>query len=99
MQDHEKSLITLAIIGAFIAVGQVLVSDDPITARLFFGRVILGSTVSMMAGVALVQFPELSPIAINGIGCALGIAGYQAVERYLRRRGSKIVEGNKHDAK
>lgn len=99
MHDHERKILVLALIGAVIAIGQVLVSTDPITPRLFFGRVILGSIVSMVAGVALVQFPELSPVAVNGIGCALGIAGYQAVERWLRHRGSKIVEGKKNDAK
>jgi len=100
MQDHEKKIVTLALIGAAIAVGKVLSSDEPLTPRLFFGRIILGAGVSMIAGVALVQFPDLSPVAINGIGAALGIAGYQVVERWLRQRGNKFVQGGgNHDVK
>lgn len=48
----------------------------------------------MVAGVALVQFPDLSPVAINGIGAALGIAGYQAVELLIQR---KLRKGKKDD--
>ncbi len=35
MQEHEKSLYSLLIIGALIAIGNVLTSNDPITPRLF----------------------------------------------------------------
>ena len=49
MQEHEKSLYSLLIIGALIAIGNVLTSNDPITPRLFAGRVILGSLVSVVA--------------------------------------------------
>ncbi|MEL0552956.1 phage holin family protein [Raoultella lignicola] len=100
MQDHEKKILTLALIGAAIAVGKVLSSSEPLTLRLFIGRIILGAGVSMIAGAALVQFPDLSPVAINGIGAALGIAGYQGVERWLRQRGNKFVQGdNSNDVK
>ncbi|HFP9222668.1 TPA: phage holin family protein [Raoultella planticola] len=94
MQDHEKKILTLALIGAAIAIGKVLNSSEPLTLRLFIGRIILGAGVSMIAGAALVQFPDLSPVAINGIGAALGIAGYQVVERWLRQRGNKFVQGD-----
>ncbi len=34
----------------------------------------------------LIKIPDASPLAIQGIGAALGIAGYQTVELWLRRR-------------
>ncbi len=46
-----------------------------------------------MAGAALVQFPTLSPLAINGIGAALGIAGYQTVELLIQRRAARQGKG------
>ncbi len=98
MEPHEKSLLSLLVIGALIAIGKVLSSQDPITPRLFIGRMILGSGVSLIAGTALIQFPDLSPLSINGIGAALGIAGYQAVEVWLRRRGA-ATEETKNDIK
>lgn len=98
MQEHEKNMLTLLLIGAVIALAKMLVSNDPITPRLVAGRVILGSAVSMIAGAALIQFPDLPNTAINGIGCALGILGYQFVEGWLRRRGSKWMKGEDNDA-
>ncbi|PPS50410.1 phage holin family protein [Citrobacter braakii] len=86
MQEHEKSLYSLLIMGALIALGHVLASDDPLTPRRFIGRVILGSFVSVCAGAVLIQIPNASPLAIQGVGAGLGIAGYQTVELWLRRR-------------
>ena len=94
MQEHEKSLYSLLIIGALIAIGNVLTSNDPITPRLFAGRVILGSLVSVVAGAVLIQIPDASPLA-QGLGAALGIAGYQAVEVWLRRRAAGKQNGSK----
>ncbi|MDU7134763.1 MAG: phage holin family protein [Enterobacteriaceae bacterium] len=88
MQEHEKSLYTLLVIGALIAIGKVLSSNDPITPRHFIGRVILGSFVSVISGAALLQIPDASPLAIQGLRGALGIAGYQVVELWLRRRAA-----------
>jgi hypothetical protein len=93
MQEHEKSLYSLLAIGALIAIAKVLASNDPITPRLFVSRVILGSLVSVVAGAILIQIPDASPLAIQGLGAGLGIAGYQAVEMYLRcRAGSEPEE-------
>lgn len=86
MQEHEKSLYTLVLIGALIALGKVLASDEKITVRLIVGRVLLGAAISVAAGAALVQVPDMSPVAINGLGAAAGILGYQFLELWLRRR-------------
>ena len=94
MQEHEKSLLSLLLIGALIAIGKVLSGDDPITLRHFAWRVILGSFVSVMAGAVLIQIPNANPLAIQGVGAALGIAGYQAVELWLRRRAAGKKEGS-----
>lgn len=99
MQEHEKNLYTLLVIGALIAIGKVLASDDKITPRLFVGRLILGSMVSVVAGAVLLQIPDASPLAVNGLGTALAIAGYQVVEIWLRRKAKGTLQkGSKNDA-
>ena len=98
MNETDKSVVTLFLIGMLIVVGKVLASGESITPRLFIGRMLLGGFVSMVAGVALVQFPDLSGAAVNGIGAALGIAGYQVVEIFIQRRlnkENKTDEGDK----
>ncbi|MED0349396.1 phage holin family protein [Escherichia coli] len=76
MTAEEKSVLSLFMIGVLIVVGKVLAGGEPITPRLFIGRMLLGGFVSMVAGVVLVQFPDLSLPAVCGIGSMLGIAGY-----------------------
>ncbi|EAR7143831.1 holin, partial [Salmonella enterica] len=85
MQDYEKGFIALAIMGALIALGKMLNSDEPITARLVLGRVIVGSALSVAAGVALYFVPDIHPLALAGIGSALGILGLNGVEAWLRK--------------
>ncbi|MCW2479173.1 phage holin family protein [Candidatus Symbiopectobacterium sp. NZEC135] len=94
MNEPDKSVLSLFLIGALIVVGKVLAGGEPVTLRLFIGRTLLGGFVSMVAGVALVQFPNLSPVAINGIGAALGIAGYQAIELLIKSQLDKRRKGH-----
>ncbi|AZP51358.1 holin [Rahnella aquatilis] len=93
MQEHEKSILSLILLGALIALGQMLVSSEPMTGKLFFGRIILGSATSMVAAAALIWIPDISPVAIAGLGAALGIIGHQTVEIWLRKKGSRYLSG------
>ncbi|KAA8727585.1 holin [Ewingella americana] len=93
MQEHEKSLLGLVILGALIALGKALDSSEPITPRLFFGRIILGSATSVAAGAVLVWIPGISSVAVAGLGAAFGIAGHQFVEAWLKRKGSGLLSG------
>lgn len=86
MQEHERSLYTLIVVGAMIGLGKLLASAEPLTLRLVLARSVMGSATSMVAGVALIQFPDLNPVALLGIGSALGIVGAQALEAYFKRR-------------
>lgn len=92
MQEHEKSFYMLVLMGAVIALGKLLASSEPITPRLVIGRIILGSALTVAAGAALYFVPELPMLAVMGIGSAMGIAGQQGVEAWLRRR-SGIIKG------
>lgn len=87
MQDYEKTFWGLIIMGGLIALGKMLNSNEPITARLVMGRVIVGSALSLMAGVALYLVPDIHPLAVAGIGSGLGILGLNGVEAWLRKKG------------
>ncbi|RTF37333.1 holin [Serratia marcescens] len=99
MQEHEKTFWSLLLLGALIAIGKVLSSDEPITPRLFIGRVILGAGTAMVAAAALIWVPGLPVLGVVGLGAALGIAGHQVVELWLRRKGSNLLKGKgKYDS-
>lgn len=87
MQEYEKGFIALVGIGALIALGKMLNSGEPITARLLAGRLIVGSALSLLAGVALYVVPDIHPLALVGIGSGLGILGLNGVEAWLRNKG------------
>lgn len=86
MTEGEKGVLSLFVIGVMIVVGKVLAGGEPVTPRLFVGRMLLGGFVSMVAGVVLVQFPDMSLPAVCGLGSMFGIAGYQVVEIAIQRR-------------
>lgn len=93
MQDYEKGFIALVVMGALIALGKMLNSDEPITIRLVLGRVIVGGGLSLVAGVALYFVPDIHPLALLGFGSGLGILGQNVVEAWLRKRGFAGIFG------
>ena len=90
MQEHEKSLVALVVMGALIGMGKLLASDERLTWRLMLGRTLLGSATCMIAGAGLIQFPDLPPLALYGIGSALGIAGSQGIEAWIKRKAKVL---------
>lgn len=90
MQDHERGILYVAVIGALIGLGKLLAGNERITPRLAIGRAILGSATSTVAGVALMQFPDLPVPALVGIGAGLGILGAQYLEAWLKRRADAL---------
>ena len=89
MQEHEKSLLVIVLIGAFIGFSKLLVSDEKLTLRLVIGRTILGSASSTIAGLVLIQMPGMHPNALIAIASALGILGSNFIESYIRNNVDK----------
>ena len=89
MQDHEKSLLLLIAIGGLIGMSKLLVSQEKLTFRLVVGRTILGSASSLIAGIVLLQVPDISPLVLVGIASALGILGSTFIEEYLKNNVKK----------
>lgn len=89
MQEHEKTLLTLIVIGGLIGMSKLLVSTEKLTFRVIVGRTILGSASSLIAGLVLLQIPDISPLALLGIGSALGILGSTFIEEYLKKNSKK----------
>jgi hypothetical protein len=81
----------LIVMGALIGVAKLLVSGEQLTFRVIVGRALLGSATSMIAGIVLLQIPDLDPLALLGIGSALGIVGSQYIEILLRRKAARMI--------
>ncbi|PVZ87908.1 holin [Serratia sp. S1B] len=85
MPNGESTLVKLIAIGAVIGLGKVMLDDQQLTWRVVIGRMLLGSAVSMVAGVALIHFPELEELSLIGVASALGILGHAVIESLLKR--------------
>lgn len=83
MQEHDKTILTLFMVGAMIGLAKLLVSDERITPRIVIGRTILGSASSAVAGIVLIQIPDLDKIALIGLASAIGIAGSSFIEMLI----------------
>lgn len=91
-QNHDSlywPLLMLVIAGAVIALGRLLVTDEPLRWRTVIGRTILGSATSTIAGLVFWQIPDIHPVALCAIGCALGILGSTYIEELLKRNSKK----------
>ncbi|MFX4631750.1 holin, partial [Acinetobacter baumannii] len=53
------------------------------------GRTILGSASSLVAGLVLLQIPDISTMALIAIASALGILGSTFIEEYLKKNAAK----------
>ena len=71
MQEHEKNLLLIVVMGACIGFAKLLVSDEKLTWRLALGRTILGAATSTIAGAIVLQVPDISPLALIAIATAL----------------------------
>ncbi|MBR8085169.1 phage holin family protein [Burkholderia vietnamiensis] len=91
MQEHERTFLELIVMGALIGIAKLLVSSEQLTFRVIVGRALMGSATSMVAGIALLQIPNLDPLALLGIGSALGIVGSQYIEIMLRRKARAVI--------
>ncbi|WP_422527655.1 holin [Serratia fonticola] len=84
MPNGESTFLKILLIGAIIGLGKVLADDTKLTVKLVLGRMVLGSAVSLIAGVILIQFPDIDELALVGIASALGILGHTAIESLLK---------------
>ena len=89
MQEHEKSIVMIVVIGGLIGMSKLLVTKEPLSVRLVIGRTILGSATSLIAGVVLLQMPDISPLSLVGIASGLGILGSTFIEEYLKKNVDK----------
>ncbi len=88
MEDHEKNLLLLIVIGASIGFAKLLVSDEELTWRLTIGRTILGAATSTIAGAIILQIPDINPLALIAIASALGIMGSTFIENWLKNKAA-----------
>lgn len=94
MNEFEKTLAWLAGMGALIAVGRALTSQEKLSWRVVLGRTILGSALGTVAALIYIPFPDSPQAVVIGAGAGLGILGEQVLELVARRLIFSKLEGD-----
>lgn len=80
------------LLGILVGLGQLLASKEQLTPRIIWGRCLSTMGLSMAAGVILLAFPGVPPLAQIGVAAALASLGTSGLERLVQRAIGKIGE-------
>lgn len=95
--QDEKTLAGLIIIGLLIALAKELTNPSPTSYRMIFGRVIVTTANTLMAGAFLLDFTQAPMVAILGLGAFLGSLGTEVLQLWLRIKfGIDLPKGNEN---
>lgn len=77
--------LLFGLIGTLTGLGQLLASKEVLTRRIVIGRCLSTAGIAMAAGVVLLAFPGVPPIAQIGVAAALASLGTSGLERVIQR--------------
>ena len=77
--------LLFGVIGVVTGLGQLMVSKEELTWRIIVGRCLSTAGISVAAGVILLAFPTISPLAQIGVAAALASLGTSGLERLIQR--------------
>lgn len=82
---HSHPIVTVALVGLFTGIGQLLASKEVLNWRIIVGRALSSAGLGMVSGVALAWIPNLPFEAMVGLAAALASLGTSGLERLLQR--------------
>jgi hypothetical protein len=77
--------LLFGVIGVLTGLGQLMASKEALTWRIIVGRCLSTAGIATAAGVILLAFPGVSPLAQIGVAAALASLGTSGLERLIQR--------------
>lgn len=74
----------MTLTGLVIGLGQLLGSSEKLTLRIVLGRALSSVGLSLVAGVSLLQIPDMPLIPLIGLSALIASLGTSALERILQ---------------
>jgi hypothetical protein len=86
-QEHPEAFVgVLGGLGAFIGLGKLLASDDPLSIRMVAGRCMASAGLGAAAGAATLLFPSADPVVLLGIAAGLTSISSSTLEYVIKKR-------------
>lgn len=79
-----EALLAMSFTGLLIGLGQLLGSNERLTLRIVVGRALSSVGISLVAGVALLQIPDMPLIPLIGLSALFASLGTSALEKVLQ---------------
>ena len=78
-------IVVLAGAGLVAGLGQLLASEEVLTARIVIGRALSSLALGVTAGTALTWMPDMPLTAMVGLACLIASLGTSGLERLLQK--------------
>ena len=82
--SHLEAIMGMTLTGFMIGLGQLLASDDQLTPRIIFGRAMSSSGLALVAGLALIQIPDMPLVPLIAISALIASLGTSILEKFLQ---------------
>lgn len=84
-REAISQALLFSLIGVLTGLGQLMASKEVLTWRIIAGRCLSTAGIATAAGVVLLAFPGVPPIAQIGCAAALASLGTSGLERLIQR--------------
>lgn len=84
-REQLEYAFMFSLIGIAIGLGQLLASNEVLTARIILGRALSTAGIAVAAGAVLVWIPDLPLLGQLGIAAGLASLGTSGLERMFQR--------------
>lgn len=90
MEIKNHPFLIMLIVSVLAGLGQLLASDEKLSPRIIIGRAISSGSLGLAAGLLLIWYPNIDPLAMCGLAALLASIGTSGLERIIQ-----IVWGRK----
>lgn len=81
--SHAEAAVAMVGTGLLIGLGQLLASEEKLTARIIVGRAFSSAGLSLGAGAILIHIPDIPLLALIGVSALIASLGTSFLEKFL----------------
>lgn len=84
MEIKNHPFLFMLIVGVIAGMGQLLASEEKLSARIVIGRAISSGAMGLAASLLLIWYPDIHPMAMCGLAALLASVGTSGIERVIQ---------------